>query len=284
MTRLISLLLSIGLIVGFCINDISAMPALAQENIANFRFEPPTLQIGLNQVEKVNLVLENAHEIYALDLRGTFDPNVVEVVDMDAQQDGIQMVPGSFPKPDFVVRNTADNEAGTFMYVLTQVNPTLPVSGNGIVLTIYFRGKSNGQSSQFAINFVESSDRRGNKMPVQPGEVVLSVVAPKPPTPTLPAQVQDTEFANEQNSQDSGAQPTAPSGAQQTDYSQPVGAPGRVTPQAAAMPGANDSSNSHSKLLQYIALGGFGGAALIILAAMIIIFRRRSAAAKTPAQ
>jgi hypothetical protein len=39
------------------------------------------------------------------------------------------MIPGDLIKPDFAVRNLADNDAGTLLFVITQVNPTPPASG-----------------------------------------------------------------------------------------------------------------------------------------------------------
>ena len=103
---------------------------------ATIRPDPVTLGIAPGQVTAINIVLENAADVYGIDVRAKFDPALIEIVDADPAQDGIQMTPGTFLKPDFVVRNTADNGSGTLQYVVTQVNPTQPATGSGVVLTL----------------------------------------------------------------------------------------------------------------------------------------------------
>ena len=50
----------------------------------------------------------------------------------------------TFLQPDFVVRNTADNTAGTIRYAATQAFPNLPVDGSGPVARITFQGLQPG--------------------------------------------------------------------------------------------------------------------------------------------
>jgi hypothetical protein len=157
----------------------------AQSGDAVFRTDPPTLQIGQGQVETIKIILENAQGIYGIDYQATFDPDVVEIVDADPDREGVQMIPGDFIKPDFVVLNTADNKAGTLQYVAAQVNPTPPATGTGVVLLIQFRGKALGGKSDLTITSVQIADQRGNKMPNIDKSGKLIVVLPKPPTPTV---------------------------------------------------------------------------------------------------
>lgn len=161
-----------------------ARPMAAQGDTAIARPEPPVLNIGQDQIETVQIVLENAHDVYGIDVRASFDPAVVEVVDADPARDGIQLIPGTFVQPDFLVRNVADNQAGTLMYVTTQVNPTPPANGTGVVFSVQFRGKALGKHSELKIDSVAIADRRGVKLSVQPQNGLLAVVQPKPPTAT----------------------------------------------------------------------------------------------------
>ncbi len=249
---------------------LPAIPVQAKSGTAALRFSPNVQKIGEGQVEKVDLILEDARGIYALDVRGAFDPLAVEIVDMDSQQEGVQMTPGSFPKPDFVVRNIADNTAGTFMYVLTQVNPTPPATGEGVVLSIYFRGKANGKSSRLAVNFVESADRRGSKLVVQPDESKLLVVKPKSPTPT-PRIMASAQPASQADA-DQTAGPNTNSGGQtkgQADYAHPLNIQNAPTDLPSSGSGAQE------RTLLAIAVGGFAGAAAFTGAAGIIVARRR---------
>lgn len=156
---------------------------LTQDSAGLVRPDPLVFEVGQGQVERLAIVLENAREVYGLDVRAHFDPDLIEIVDVNQEQEGVQVIPGEFPKADFVVRNQADNLMGTVMYVLTQVNPTPAANGNGVVLWIEVRGKKMGESA-FVIEFVDAADREGRTLPIDKQDGVIRVVKPKPPTPT----------------------------------------------------------------------------------------------------
>ncbi len=118
---------------------------------------PDRLEIGAGQSEILQILLVNAEKIYGIDMQATFDPAVVEIVDADSRQTGIQMMPGGFLKADFAVRNLADNKNGTLRYVITQLNPTPPASGKGIILSISLPGQEDGHPYQ--VYHYLSSDR-----------------------------------------------------------------------------------------------------------------------------
>ena len=175
-------LLGLGLLLGLLLCPVRLRAAQVDDTV--IRPEPAVLEIGQGQVETVQIVLENAQAVYGIDLRIRFDPAVVQVVDADPSRDGIQMTPGAFVQPDFLVRNAADNQAGSLQYVVSQVNPTSPANGTGVVLTIEFQGQALGEQSELTIGFVEIADRRGNKLSVQPQNGTLKVIPPRPETPT----------------------------------------------------------------------------------------------------
>ena len=182
----------VGCAVAILLMVVAAQPSSASEygdGGATIRPDPVTLEITPGQVSAINIVLENAADVYGIDVRAKFDPALIEIVDADPAQDGIQMTPGTFLKPDFVVRNTGDNGAGTLQYVVTQVNPTQPATGNGVVLTLNVRGKTPGQS-ELKIDSVQMADRRGQSLAVQPQNGIIRVGQPPaavtqaPPAPT----------------------------------------------------------------------------------------------------
>jgi len=142
---------------------LPSQAALAQEGKALVRTEPAVLEVGKGQIETLQILLVNAQNVYGIDLQAGFDPAVVEVVDADPDQAGIQMTPGSFLKPDFVVRNVADNQAGALHYVVTQLNPTPPANGEGVILSIQFLGKATGIETALTILSVQIADRRGGQ-------------------------------------------------------------------------------------------------------------------------
>ena len=182
--RALHLVCALGLVALF-----GAMPPLARsQGAAVIRPDPALLEIGPGQTARVDIVLENAQDVYAIDLRLKYDPAVIEVLDADPAKEGVQAAPGAFLKPDFVVRNTADNTAGTLQYVITQVNPTAPASGTGVVLAFQVRGRQAGETP-ITFESVEMADRRGQTLAVTPSSGTIKVVAASaaPATETPPA-------------------------------------------------------------------------------------------------
>jgi hypothetical protein len=172
------------------------LPVLAQTGTAVVRVEPAVLEIGDGQVETVQIVLENAVEVYGIEVRASFDPAVVEVVDSNPDTPGVQLIPGPFIQPDFLVRNEADNVEGTLQYVATQVNPTEPVTGTGVVFSIMLRGKGQGSQATVMIDFEDIVDRRGVKLEVQGEGGIVQIVRPKSPTPTPETTLQEPVSGN----------------------------------------------------------------------------------------
>lgn len=166
------------------------VPISAQGEDAVVRPDPPVVEVAAGQTATVTFVLADAQDAYGIDVRATFDPKVVEVVDADPGKDGVQMTPGDFLRPDFVARNVADNEQGTLRYALTQVNPTKPASGTGAIFTVQFRGKAAGETA-LTLEPVEMADRQGRTLPVTVQSGTIKVVgdqaSTQAPIPTQPA-------------------------------------------------------------------------------------------------
>jgi hypothetical protein len=156
----------------------------AQAGEALLRTDPARLEIGAGQVETLRIQLVNAQAVYGIDFQAAFNPAAVEVVDADAARSGVQMEAGMFPKPDFMVRNIVDNTNGTLGYVVTQINPTPPASGTGIVLSIQFRGKVQGRFSKLTFTSAVIADRHGIKQPITTQEADLVVVPHQSSVPT----------------------------------------------------------------------------------------------------
>lgn len=242
---------------------LSVAPITAQDNTAILRLDPENLTVGEGQVEEVQLVIENGSDIFGIDVRAAFDPAVIEIVDADPAKDGVQMIPGEFIKADFLVRNEADNAAGTLQYVVTQVNPTPPANGSGVVLKIKVRGKKQGASSPFTFSFVEMANGRGLKLPVEAQSGTMEGVAPKPETPTPPAE--------------NTAAPTRRATAITTRA-----AVAATRARATAVP-ANTSNNGNTEfltnaILGIVALGGCLGALVIIGLGIFLVMRKPRAA------
>jgi len=114
---------------------------------SRLRLSASDTNLVVGQEITVEVLIEDAPTIYGADVRLTFDPALLEVVDADAKLDGIQLMPGDFidSTNSFVLQHQADNQAGTIDYALALLNPAPPVKGNGRLVEVRFRAKAKGQ-------------------------------------------------------------------------------------------------------------------------------------------
>ncbi|MCD6520744.1 MAG: hypothetical protein J7M05_12580, partial [Anaerolineae bacterium] len=146
---------------------------------------PEDVQIVAGNEFELQVRIDQAENLYGVDLRLRFSPQVLEVVDVDSTQEGVQAQPGEMPFPDFVVRNEANNVSGTLWYAATQLNPREPMSGAGLMLTVHFRAKEPGVSP-VELEYVQLVSRDGLELPLQVvgGSQVLVEPSNASPTPT----------------------------------------------------------------------------------------------------
>jgi len=161
-------------------------PALAASPVV--KVSPQQAEISTGQEADVLITVDDAAALYGIDIRLAFDPALLEALDLDEGKDGVQVGGGEYPYPDFVVKNVVDNAAGTIWYAVTQLNTSHPepANGSGTVITIRFRGKSQGTTT-IDLTHVEPVDRHGEDLvwDATGGEVVVS--AAQAPTATATA-------------------------------------------------------------------------------------------------
>ena len=89
----------------------------------------------------VDIRIEDVNGLYGADARLTFDPALLAVQDADPGKAGIQIGLGPLLTSGtyFVVINAADNVSGTIRLALTQLNPTEPVTGSGVLARVTFK-------------------------------------------------------------------------------------------------------------------------------------------------
>jgi hypothetical protein len=253
--------------------------------------DPVRLEVGAGQIGTLKIMLVNAKAIYGIDLQATFDPTVVEVVDADAKKTGVQMMSGIFLKPDFLVRNVADNKTGTLRYVVTQLNPTPPASGKGVVLSVQFRGKASGTSSKLTITSAVITDRRGVKQPVTTRGAELIIVPRKSSTPTalpaltlIPAIPTWSAATFTQARSQPAAQPSATAAqnnpaarsSEPAAKNNPATRSSETAVQDDAVRVAGRNSASSDQVLTYIIIGGFSGAILLTGLSVWLLVAKRS--------
>lgn len=101
------------------------------------RCEPETVVADIGEELSFLIYVENVVDLYAADVQMSFDPAIAQVVDADPAKGGTQIeILDDLLFPDFVVRDWADNVAGTIWYANTHVNPRGPVSGSGALARV----------------------------------------------------------------------------------------------------------------------------------------------------
>ena len=140
--------------------------------------DPAWQRIGPEETTEVTIRVESATRLYGAEVHLTFDPNYLEIQDADPDKPGVQLQTGSFPSPDFIVQNQADNVQGTIDYAVSQLAPREPVDGGGVLVTITVKTKGEG-TSRLAFTGAKLADPDGQKIQVETldGEVVVAVGA-----------------------------------------------------------------------------------------------------------
>jgi hypothetical protein len=150
-------------------------------------FEAYTVRPG-NRIE-VPIEVRGVTDLYGIDLEIEFDPAIVQVEDADPDKPGTQPALGMFLDAGLVLFNDVDNQAGTVRFVMTQVNPAAPKSGDGIVLVLYFVGLQEGETD-LRVSFVELAKRTGEGIDVEgvDGSLVVSGQADDKDATPIPVQ------------------------------------------------------------------------------------------------
>lgn len=121
-------------------------PFPAGAEAARVHFSPAVGQVRVGETLTVQLQISSVSGLFGLNVRIQFDARLLEVVDADPTQRGVQCQTGNFPYPDFIGRHEVNNGVGSIWYAATQVSPREPVSGSGTALTITFLAKAAGVS------------------------------------------------------------------------------------------------------------------------------------------
>lgn len=206
-------------------------------------FEDVEIQPG-GRVE-VAVQIEDVRDLYAIDIEIRFDPQVIKIEDADPRTEGVQPALGMFLDAGLTLFNSADNEEGVIRFVMSQMNPSEPKSGDGIILVLYVVGAAAGESD-LDITILDLSTRAGEAISAQSvdGKVTVSATAvPQEPT-SIPVQ-DPTSIVIVPTSQ-----PTER--LEPTPTSQPTERP-EPTPTKTATPAAEETEPQASQTLETLA-------------------------------
>ena len=166
---------------------VESRPMEVPAGITVVGVDPAWQRVGPQGTTEVVIRIENVTRLYGAEVHLTFDPNYLEIQDADPDKSGVQLQTGSFPAPDFVVQNQADNIQGTIDYAVSQLAPREPVDGGGVLATITVKTKGEG-TSRLAFTGAKLASPDGQQIPAEAldGEVVVAVGALSvQPTPTV---------------------------------------------------------------------------------------------------
>jgi len=174
--------------------------------------------------ERVEIPVEirNVSELYAVDIEIRFDPDVIQIEDANPNLDGVQPALGTFLDAGLTLFNAVDNGQGILQFVMTQVNPSEPKSGDGVLLILYALGMDEGESD-LVVTKLEFSDRFGEAIPVETVDGTVSVSEGAAESQSTAIPVQD------------------PTGMVQVPTQQPTSGPTSAPPTPSPTPAAEES-------------------------------------------
>ncbi len=146
-----------------------AVPVSAQgptvARLATVGVDDVTVTVG--QEFTVPVWIHGVSNLYAADVRLVYAPAVLQ---------GARVDHGYFLQPDFVVRKGFYGTPPYFArYALTQINPTPPASGSGVLMYVTFRAVAPGTSTLALSGIL--SDRNGVRLPFVTQGGTVTVVA-----------------------------------------------------------------------------------------------------------
>jgi len=125
-------------------NPTASQPLASQgaaSSVASFGFDPPSIAQPKGATFAVNVVLNGAQNAYSIPLQVSYDPKVLQVVNVSngtlLSQDGQAVA--------LVHRD--DDTSGTLQITATRPPGATGVSGQGTVVTLTFMAKAPGQST-----------------------------------------------------------------------------------------------------------------------------------------
>jgi hypothetical protein len=149
------------------------------------RVVPEDAQVLVNGTLDIAVEVEDVEGLYGIDILLEFNPQALEVVDMDPDLDGVQIQLGTFLEPGFVILNLVNNEIGRLRLAMTQLAPAEPKSGTGNLIVVRFRGKTADLSSAVTIVAATLAGPTGNLIEINTLEDgSIDVVQTLPPGPT----------------------------------------------------------------------------------------------------
>ncbi len=132
------------------------------------QLSPQTTEVLALETGKTTVQVFDVSSLSMVDLRLTFDPNLVEVVDADPTQDGVQIALGPWASAggSAVSLNVVDNTRGEIAFTVAFASPDSWASVEEAFVVITWRGKQAGEAS-LGWQSLKLLDGNGNVIPHQ---------------------------------------------------------------------------------------------------------------------
>lgn len=143
-----------------------AMPASAQGPVVSRMATlsvPAVTVVTVGESVDVPITISGVSGLYGIDVKLFYEPTI-------AGADWIHR--GVMPQPDFVLWERVD-VPGMAWYVVTQLNPTPPANGSGLVATVRLTGLHEGKGHLHLEAIAATRD--GDVIPLRIGDGVLVV-------------------------------------------------------------------------------------------------------------
>ncbi len=178
--RLAPIIMGLSFVLLLGISSAAAFPGPEPEGHApsadtTVRCEPSSVSALVGETVSIDLYIQDVANLYATDLRVSFDPTIGQVMDQDANTTGTQIQPlYTWFSPGFIIHRETHSPAeippncgaSCIWYVANQVRPTPPATGAGSVVRVTFLGLHVGS---FPMNWI-------NAQLSAPGGVVITPV------------------------------------------------------------------------------------------------------------
>jgi hypothetical protein len=156
---------------------VDAYEAITETNGAVVRIDPASLLIGIQQTGVTSVEAADVENLFGVDLHITYNPNVVEVVDADPTEEGVQVGLGAlFDGVDFLVV-TNQVEDGVIDFVATRQAPSPVFSGTTSIIDITWLGQGAGQTDVVIMQAdLANPDGQPLEVAVENGQIQVGTV------------------------------------------------------------------------------------------------------------
>lgn len=155
------------------------------EQSTTLDFVPPAATVRVGDTIDLDLHLADVRDLYAGQVEVAYDPAVLEIVDQNLLQPGIQAVPGDFVAPFTILRNVVDTANNKLLFSFTLSGARPGVNGSGTVMRLTVRGVGAGTST-LGLARTLLSDSGSREIARVATDGVITVTAGQPGTPPTP--------------------------------------------------------------------------------------------------